>query len=211
MESKRLPKIMFIEMMHQYKELDKKEGKGNSNWLYTYSNLLNSYGSSVEDMQIIFAQKNVAALSSFLLRVSTNLTNNELQKAQVSRSYGYYKSPFISHSVPEYSLTTWPLFLKRLNAALRNQSEWIKLSKDKILRLYKYETCPLCNVSDGYNMYHILTQCTMLNPYKKQVFPALLTYPEDGYVHSFANLSLNQLKKIHSLLCIHVSQVDLTL
>src|SRR5258705_1170143 len=103
------------------------------------------------------------------------------------------------------------MHLRQLYAALRNQSQWISLSRYKKLQLYKHEKCPLCYTSENYNIYHILMQCVHLNPYRVSGFCSKASFPEDSYVRSFSNLSLNDVKEIHKLLRIYVAQVDLTI
>ncbi len=134
-------------------------------------------------------------------------------RAKDSNTYQYYKSPFITHSPPTYCSANWPLYLKRLNAALRNTSQWIALSNNRKIKLYKSEKCPLCNASDDYTIFHILTQCIMLTSYIKNTKKLcnVSNLPEDLFVLSFTNMTLKQLKEVHYLLLIHAAQVELTL
>ena len=110
------------------------------NWLRTYTNTLNKFGSSLEDIKNIFAKKDKNGLNRLLKAVVDNLVAADLQRARESASYEYYVAPFITQRTPEYSNSTWPIHLKRLNAALRNKSQWLSLSRNKKIELYKYET-----------------------------------------------------------------------
>ncbi len=207
MQDSRLPKIVLKEMMER-----RSQGTLGieQNWLSIFVRVLNNFGSSLEEVTGIFQGNNYTGMNALLKKVAENLTDMDLERAKVSNSYGYYKAPFISHITPNYALTTWPLYLKRLNAALRNNSSWIPLEKNKKIHLYKYDRCPLCNSGSTYDMYHILIQCQQLNPFRSQSLCSSKMYPIDHFVQFFYNLPLIMLKEIHVLLCIHASQIDLT-
>src|SRR5258705_961986 len=207
MQNNRFPKIILNELLLQH--TNAKQNKQN-NWISTYTTLLNTFGSSFNEVQRICQKKDTLALNNLMTKVTDSLINTDLMKAQNSTSYNYYTYPCISHTPPSYTQTTWPTHLKQLNAALRNQSQWISLSRHKKLKLYKYEKCPLCDMSGPYTIYHILMQCVHLNPYRHQGFCSKACFPEENYVMSFMNLTLNHVKEIHKLLCIHVAQIELT-
>jgi len=209
MQEVRLPKIIYEEQIHLNKT--GKSYKEDKNWLKLYEKILNHYGVSVEEMNKLHYTRNRTAITGFFKKVETILKNQDLKKAEESNTYRYYKYPFISHNAPSYTYSLWPIYLKRLNAALRNKSEWIMIGKNKIIQLYKYESCPLCNIMEPYSVYHILINCKLLTPYRKKGnFCSTQIYPEDEYVLSFTSLSLPQIKEIHNLLYIHISQIDLT-
>src|SRR5258705_5424859 len=203
MQNTRLPKILMHEL-DQYNKAD--HGGQKQNWLQTYNTLLSKYGSSVEHMKQIIGQKNKVALKNFMTTVATNLTNHDMKLAMESNSYKYYVNPFITHNPPSYGSATWPIHLRRLNAALRNQSQKIYFGKNKKIQLYKFKTCPLCNSREKYSLYDILTLCEMLKPYRVQSACQSPCYPIDQYVQTFSYLSQNQFKNIYNLLFLHVSQ-----
>src|SRR5258705_2435647 len=208
MQPTRLPKIIFEGQWLQHNTTS--PYKEEKSWIKTYGKTLNYYGSSVENMQILIQNGYNTAITNFMAKVASNLMGQDFNKALQSNTYNYYKPPFINYEPPRYSRSVWPLYIKRLNAALRNNSEWIPLGKNKALHLYKYEACPLCNVSNQYNIFHVLSQCIQLEPYRNQNVCKSQLYPEENYIQTFSNLSFPQLKEIYKLLCIHVKQVDLT-
>jgi len=208
MPATRLPHIFYTDQL-----LTRQTASQNmpTNWLNTYNCFLNKFGSSLEDIHRLFQVKDSKALANFMTKVDTTLFAQDLLQAQKSNTYKYYAYPFISHITPTYALSDWPIYLKRLNASLRNQSLWIPLGKHNKIQFYKFEKCPLCNASDSYNIYHILVQCKQLIPYRKFLSFLHNSFPEDKYVHSFSNLTLKQLKEIYCILCTHASQIELTM
>ena len=66
-------------------------------------------------------------------------------------------------------------------------------------------------MSETYNIHHILTQCLLLKPYRKQDVSVIYSHPVENYVQIFTNLSFVQLKEINNLLNVHASQLELTM
>src|SRR5258705_3720333 len=211
LQEQRLPQILLRELnYHQKQKVITNKSKAKS-WLSNYTNLLNQYGASVEAIQQMFEVGKRGALNNFLERVMTSLTNEDLIRAQSSNSYNYYREPFISHIPPRYTVTAWPLYLRRLNAAVRNKSTWIALSNKISLRLYQHETCPLCSSKEMFDLFHILTQCEIIHPYRQHIKCQFVSYPQDLFERTFTDLSLIQLKTIHNQLSVFVKLLNLTM
>src|SRR5258705_8459224 len=87
MKNTRLPNIMYNELTQC---LPKTSFRPKGDWLSTYTNALNKFGSSVEDIQFMFERKDVASFNNLTKTIVDNLKSADLEQARASSSYGYY-------------------------------------------------------------------------------------------------------------------------